>query len=328
MNPDPTVPLVAAVPGYAWRALRPDDIPALQQMLAAASDMDQTEGASEARLRQLLALLGDQVAANTRAAVAPDGTLAAAGMLFIRPTDEGLAALVDGNVAVDQRGRGLGRALLGWLEARAREALGPRKDGEAPLLRTSCRGHQADRAALFDACGFRPVRYSYQMRRSLAQPILDEPLPAGLQWVAWTPELDVPLMDAFNAAFAGHYGVPRMDLETWRESFTGVPQFRGDLTYLVLAGGEIVGFCVNWVEAEDDQEGWVEAIGVIPAWRGRGVASALLVHSLRLFQAEGLARAALDVDAQNPTGALRLYEKHGFEVARETIHFGKPLGGE
>jgi ribosomal protein S18 acetylase RimI-like enzyme len=69
----------------------------------------------------------------------------------------------------------------------------------------------------------------------------------------------------------------------------------------------------------------VVAIGVIPAWRGRRVASALLGHALHLFQAEGLQQAALEVDTQNPSGALGLYEKHGFKAVRETIHFIKRL---
>jgi ribosomal protein S18 acetylase RimI-like enzyme len=64
---------------------------------------------------------------------------------------------------------------------------------------------------------------------------------------------------------------------------------------------------------------------VLPAWRGRGIASALLAQALRRFQAEGLPRAGLDVDAENPSGAVRLYQKHGFEIARETIHYGKAL---
>jgi ribosomal protein S18 acetylase RimI-like enzyme len=51
----------------------------------------------------------------------------------------------------------------------------------------------------------------------------------------------------------------------------------------------------------------------------------MLTQALALFRAEGLERAALDVDTQNPTGALRLYEKHGFEVVKETIHFTKSL---
>jgi ribosomal protein S18 acetylase RimI-like enzyme len=167
------------------------------------------------------------------------------------------------------------------------------------------------------------MRYSYQMRRSLAEPVQEKPLPASLQWTRWTPEIDLRLMDAFNAAFSEHWGLQTMNEEAWREFFTGVPQFRGDLTYLAMDGDSIAGFCVNWVVApEDAREGWIEAIGVIPAWRGRGVASALLVKSLQLFQAEGLPRAALDVDAQNPTGALSLYEKHGFQIA-ESIHFVK-----
>jgi ribosomal protein S18 acetylase RimI-like enzyme len=173
------------------------------------------------------------------------------------------------------------------------------------------------------------------MQRSLSLPVAEAPLAPGLVWTPYTPALEVPLMDAFNAAFAGSYGVPRLDPETWRGAFTGVPQFRPDLTYAVLAQDTIVGFCVNWVggagRSSSDQasgtgrEGWVEAIGVLPAWRGRGIASALLAHSLRLFQAEGLPLAGLDVDAENPTGAVRLYQKHGFQIARETIHFGKPL---
>jgi ribosomal protein S18 acetylase RimI-like enzyme len=79
------------------------------------------------------------------------------------------------------------------------------------------------------------------------------------------------------------------------------------------------------VGAKNALEGWIEAIGVIPAWRGRGIASALLVKSLHSFQAEGLERAGLDVDAENPTGALGLYQKHGFRVAKESIHFVKQL---
>ena len=37
----------------------------------------------------------------------------------------------------------------------------------------------------------------------------------------------------------------------------------------------------------------------------------------------GLEQAALDVDTQNPTGVLRLYEKLGFEAAKRTITFKK-----
>jgi ribosomal protein S18 acetylase RimI-like enzyme len=160
----------------------------------------------------------------------------------------------------------------------------------------------------------------------MAEPVQVIPLPESLRWIQWDPALEPPLVEAFNEAFSENWGVPRMNLETWQTFFTGVPQFRSDLTYLAMDGDTIAGFCVNWVEERvEGKEGWVEAIGVLPAWRGRGVASALLSNSLGLFRDQGLAQAGLDVDTQNPTGALRLYEKHGFEVAKETIHFAKSL---
>jgi mycothiol synthase len=47
-------------------------------------------------------------------------------------------------------------------------------------------------------------------------------------------------------------------------------------------------------------------------WRGRGVASALIGRNLRLLAERGMTEAALGVDAENPTGALALYERVGF----------------
>jgi len=137
---------------------------------------------------------------------------------------------------------------------------------------------------------------------------------------------------AFNEAFRGHWGLPEMDEQLWQQFFTGVPQFRGDLTYLAMEGEKIAGFCLNWVDQVKNeqtgiQEGFIEAVGVIPQWRGRGVASALLVHTMREFLKGGMERAALDVDTQNSTGALRLYEKLGFEAVKRTITFTKVIEG-
>jgi ribosomal protein S18 acetylase RimI-like enzyme len=296
-------------------------------MLAANREIDRAESIpSEEHLRGILGMLGDQLEANTLVAVAEDGTIAAEALIVIPPGEGDQLALIDGNVHVAYRGLGLGNYLLEWLEARARQEFGAAETEKPQLMRTSCAGGQADRIALFEQNSFQAMRYSYQMQRSLDGLIQDKTLPNGLNFVRWAPELDTLMMHAFNEAFSGHWGLQTMNEEAWKDFVTGVPQFRGDLTYIVMERDAIIGFCVNWVEgAKDTQEGWIEAIGVIPSWRGRGVASALLVKSLQLFQAEGLHRAALDVDAENPSGALRLYEKHGFKVAKESIHFVKKL---
>ncbi len=325
---DKTLPAPPAhLTAFTWRAAQYADIPAIQRMLADNRQIDRSESVpSEERLRAILGMLGDQLDTNTLIAMAGDGTIAAEAMIVFPPGEGDQLALTDGHVHVRYRGRGLGSYLLDWLERRARQEFSDLADKTPQLMRTSCTGHQTDRIALFEQHGFQAMRYSYRMQRSLAEPIPDVSLPAGLELAQWKPELDLPLMHAFNAAFSEHWGLQTMNEEAWRQFFTGVPQFRGDLSYLAMDAENVAGFCVNWIEeAESTREGWIEAVGVIPAWRGRGIASALMAKSLQLFQAEGLKQAALDVDAENPTGALRLYEKHGFTIARESIHFVKQL---
>ena len=57
----------------------------------------------------------------------------------------------------------------------------------------------------------------------------------------------------------------------------------------------------------------------------RGIASALMARVLTSFRNEKPKHVALDVDAENPTNALRLYEKHGYEIAKQTITFRKRI---
>ncbi len=57
--------------------------------------------------------------------------------------------------------------------------------------------------------------------------------------------------------------------------------------------------------------GWVGSLSVRRPWRRRGLGLALLLHSFHALQERGKARVGLGVDAQNLTGATRLYEKAG-----------------
>lgn len=311
--------------------MQESDIPAIRAMTAAAVEIDRSEGpATEARLTQILQMLGEKIETNTLACLTADEELAAIAFVFTRPGEDEFSAMFDGMVHVDHRGQGLGSHILDWVEGRAREEYEASAQERPLVLHTSCADHLADRIDLFTGHGFKAARYAYKMERDLTLPIPEEPLPAGLDLRVWTEAYDQTLMEAFNVAFHGQWGVPQMDEVLWRQLFTGVPQFKGDSTYLAMDGESIAGFCINWIDQTKNEErgvreGWIEAVGVIPEWRGKGLASALLSQSLRNFFAAGMERAALDVDTQNPTGALRLYEKLGFEAAKRTIHFTKEV---
>jgi ribosomal protein S18 acetylase RimI-like enzyme len=51
------------------------------------------------------------------------------------------------------------------------------------------------------------------------------------------------------------------------------------------------------------------------------VASALIVRSLHAFREAGFDHAAIDVDAENPSGAARLYRSLGFELHHRWVSF-------
>jgi mycothiol synthase len=59
--------------------------------------------------------------------------------------------------------------------------------------------------------------------------------------------------------------------------------------------------------------------------RRRGLARALIAESLRMQKAMGFEESALSVDAENPSGALELYKKMGFEVVRQETSYRKEL---
>jgi ribosomal protein S18 acetylase RimI-like enzyme len=87
-------------------------------------------------------------------------------------------------------------------------------------------------------------------------------------------------------------------------------------TWLIAFGGEHCG-TVQGVR-ERNGMGAIQNLGVVPAHRGLGLGTALLLQALHGFRRAGLGRAFLEVTAQND-GAIRLYRRLGFRC-RKTIY--------
>ena len=71
--------------------------------------------------------------------------------------------------------------------------------------------------------------------------------------------------------------------------------------------------------------GWFELLAVDRAWRRRGLGRALLLHALREFHSRGTKSVGLGVDAENPTGALRVAEAAGGTVVQRFTTFEREL---
>ena len=69
-------------------------------------------------------------------------------------------------------------------------------------------------------------------------------------------------------------------------------------------------------DPERNGGGYVGALGVARPWRGKGLGRALLLRTFAEFYARGAPRVTLGVDAENPTGATKLYEGVGMTSRR------------
>ena len=126
-----------------------------------------------------------------------------------------------------------------------------------------------------------------------------------------------------DEAFQDHWEHHPRPFEEWWEEKLAEPDYDPTLWFLIRDGGEVAAAIRN--DPERNGGGYVGAIGVRRAWRGRGLGKALLLHTFREFQRRGQTRVTLGVDAENPTGATKLYERVGMHVELEAVVYEKAL---
>jgi mycothiol synthase len=234
-----------------------------------------------------------------------------------------------GAVHPDWRRRGIGGALLSWTEARQRQVAASHPPEVEKRLESWAFTQEASRTALLEANGYAPIRYWFQMDR----PSLDDlPQPDFPPGVEVRPVRDDHLREIFEVeveAFSDHFG----GIDDTPEAFQRmVNDPRRDTSLWVVAwhGGEIVGQSLNRINRAENEalglrRGWVNAVGVRRAWRRQGIGRALVAESLRVLRDAGAETARLGVDAENPHGALGLYETLGFGVVQRGRIYRKPL---
>jgi ribosomal protein S18 acetylase RimI-like enzyme len=307
----------APVSGVAWRPATLDDVDEIVALSAAMASVDHPDW-SEPReeIEELLTLSFVDIARDTLIGESEGRVVAFGQALPPFEPETMVRTVLLGGVHPEFRGRGIGRSLLGWLEGRGRQQLAA-SDLDLPgWLMAYTQDRNPGAARLLERAGFPTVRYFAQLERTLDGPIPELALPTPLRLVNASLELSASTRSAKNAAFRDHWGSQPTPLEAW-DNFMTASTRRLDLSYLALDGDEVVGLVILDVN-EDDwalqgySGSYISLVGVVAAWRERGVAPALLAASLLASRNAGLERIALDVDSENPTGALGLYTGMGF----------------
>lgn len=229
----------------------------------------------------------------------------------------------DGYVHPDFKGRGIGTTLLRMIEQRACQEMKLAAADVRVVLRSLTDVHDLVGLELYRNEGYQPLRYHWRMEIVLNEPPAEPKFPAGIELRPFIKgEHDVPVWQAQNEAFRDHWGSHEVTLDEWRHSRFGDPEFDPTLWAIAWDGDEVAGFSLNRYRMGN---GWIRTLGVRRPWRKRGLGEAILLHSFGEFYKRGKTTIGLGVDAQNPTGATRLYQKVGMYAASEFVTYEKEL---
>jgi mycothiol synthase len=327
----PDVLTIPVVDGVAWRAATIDDLDAIANLTRASDLLDHPNYlVPREEIEDTLTASWVDLPADSLIGESADGTAVACGLVILGPSRETLVrSMLEGSVHPDWRGRTIGCQLLDWQQGRALQQLATAEESLPGELAIYAAEKTVDLVRMSQTAGFTIARYYNELQRDLTEPL---PTPREIEGVTFgvfdlaTQSEAVRL--AKNDSFRDHWGSQPTTEEAWGQH-VNAEIARPDLSVIaVAANGDIAGFVVCDSNPEDwpgqgFSSAYIELVGTPRAYRGRGIAAACLIRALELIAAAGLDKAVLDVDSENPTGALGLYDGLGFTPATRTLMLNK-----
>lgn len=313
--------------GLTWTPFTREDLPAVTAFYGVCEEHDENpERWSLSELQEFWDSPRSRPEEDTLVARTADGHVVATAWAGCnRAVTEKRGVYLGGGVHPDHRGQGLGRAVLQWELAHAVEwDRSTRQEGYGPLvMRLFAPAEQRDVRDLAERHGLAIERYFFEMERDLgelpARPVLD-----GIRLAPWSAQRSREVHDVINQAFRDHWGHVDATDQMWDEMIDSA-NFRSAWSLLAIdeETDRVVGAAINAAYEQDwaatgVKEGYTDELGVLRSHRGRGIAGGLLQESMHRFAQDGMQAAGLGVDAANPTGALRLYERLGYRRTAST----------
>lgn len=147
------------------------------------------------------------------------------------------------------------------------------------------------------------------MQRSLDLPFPTPRWPEGIRLARFEPQHALAAHALLVEAYAQGGGAVPARFAQWWDGVSTDTEFDPELCLVALAeDGSMAGFALCWTSS------FVKDIAVAQAHRRRGVGEALLLSAFAALKSRGHSRIGLRVQADNPSGAQRLYERLGFVI--------------
>jgi len=209
--------------------------------------------------------------------------------------------------------------LLAWSEMQASKLIQPKESASGIVCGSRVLSSDPVAQSVYRSRGYQRGITETLMRADLASNRLEKPVwPEGIACRTLDLETDleayaIALDESFQEE-AGYIPLAHDEaIRERREEFESFGEYYEPELWLVAVDGKkIVGSVGSFLNHGGDKErSYLYHVFVLPAWRGRGIATALLRKSFQLVHRRGCRFAELHVNSQNETGALELYRGVG-----------------
>ena len=232
----------------------------------------------------------------------------------------------NGFLVPERRRKGIGRAMLIWTENRLRGIAETHSPEIAKFFQASASQFQTGTAAMLEGAAYHPIRHFYEMVRPTLDDISEYSLPGGLEFRPPVHEHYPAIWKSVDETSQDEWGYKVPTEDDYQEWLTS-PHFQPHLWQVAwdTATNQIVGHALTFIDNDENEQfnrkrGYTEGIGVDRLWRRRGVAHALISHSLQTQKAAGMTESALAADSDSTS---RLYESCGFQIVKKDTIYRK-----
>ncbi len=219
-----------------------------------------------------------------------------------RGTIVGYAAFREPGVLVTvdpgRLGEGIGTALRGWAESRAREK-------DIAVLRQYAGDRNAAARAHLTAAGYERERSYWRMELELDGREKAPGPPKGYAIRSYDRD---DLYEVNEAAFAANADYEPQTREAFADEYLRGHNLRPELSLVATTEDRVAGFAL--VRDHGQKVAYVHQLAVHPDHAGRGLGSALLRTAFARASAAGFRSGRLGVASDNPN-AIRLYARAG-----------------
>lgn len=313
-----------------WKPWRLDDVPDLQAYYVQVEREDQpSERIGADDLRSYLDSPRSRPERDTLVGRDSQGQVVA--VASSRCTDSDVTprrAWLGGSVHPSRRGEGIGRAVMAWQMANGRAWYAANHSPDHGPLRLSLYSDSKaeGESRLAEHFGLTMHRYYAELTRHYAsEETLTVPSVEGVTICPWASADLAEILAVRNESFSGHWGFAHRPLDVWLEQLKD-SAFRPAWSRVAVdETGKVISFLVSCAYEQDWEpqgytSGYLDELGTLATYRGRGVGSALLLDAMRAMQEDGMQAAEIGVDSENPSGAFGLYTSLGFAETSGTRH--------